>query len=129
MGVTKELIKEGDGITYPTQGAELTMHYTGTLVSDGSKFDSSVDKGRPFIFKIGLGMVIKGWDEGVMAMSLGEKSVLTISSDFGYGTRGAGGVIPPNADLRFEVELLAIGDQRAPSFSASSSICSGCVLQ
>ena len=61
---------------------------TGTLVADGSKFDSSVDKGRPFIFKIGLGMVIKGWDEGVMKMSLGEKSVLTMTPDFGYGERG-----------------------------------------
>jgi FKBP-type peptidyl-prolyl cis-trans isomerase len=85
MGVSKETVTDGDGVNYPKQGDELTMHYTGTLVSDGSKFDSSVDKGRPFVFKIGLGMVIRGWDEGVMAMSLGEKAVLTITSDFGYG--------------------------------------------
>ena len=103
------------------------MHYTGTLVSDGSKFDSSVDKGRPFVFKIGLGMVIKGWDEGVMSMSLGEKAVLTISSDFGYGAQGAGGVIPPNADLRFEVELLGIGALKAGG--GSGSICSSCSVQ
>ena len=105
------------------------LHYRRTLVSDGSKFDSSVDKGRPFIFKIGLGMVIKGWDEGVIQMSLGEKSVLTISSEFGYGSRGAGGVIPPNADLRFEVELLAINNLKAPSFSGGGSVCSSCSVQ
>ena len=104
-------------------------HCRRTLVSDGSKFDSSVDKGRPFIFKIGLGMVIKGWDEGVIQMSLGEKSVLTISSEFGYGSRGAGGVIPPNADLRFEVELLAINNLKAPSFSGGGSVCSSCSVQ
>ena len=127
MGVTRETITPGDGTNFPQVGDELTMHYTGTLVSDQSKFDSSVDKGRPFVFKIGLGMVIKGWDEGVIAMSLGEKAVLTITSDFGYGERGAGGVIPPNADLRFEVELLAIGALRAPSFR--TSVCSSCSLQ
>lgn len=84
------------------------MHYHGTLASNGQKFDASRDRGRPFQFTIGIGQVIKGWDEGVMQMSLGEKSMLRITSDFGYGARGAGGVIPPNADLNFEVELLAI---------------------
>jgi len=113
MGVEKETIKEGDGTNFPKKGDELTMHYTGTLASDGTKFDSSVDKGRPFKFKIGTGQVIKGWDEGVMKMSLGEKAKLLISSDYGYGSSGAGGVIPPNADLVFEVELLAIGDLEA----------------
>ena len=129
MGVTRETITAGDGVNYPKAGDELTMHYTGTLVSDGAKFDSSVDRGKPFVFKIGLGMVIKGWDEGVMAMSLGEKAVLTITSDFGYGARGAGNVIPPNADLRFEVELLAIGSLRAASYPGSASVCSSCSVQ
>lgn len=90
------------------------MHYKGTLKDGGTKFDSSYDRGAPFSFKIGKGEVIKGWDEGVMTMSLGEKAILHITSDFGYGTQGAGGgVIPPNADLEFEVELLQIGDKKA----------------
>lgn len=84
------------------------MHYTGTLVSDGSKFDSSKDRGRPFQFVIGIGQVIRGWDEGVMQMSLGETAILTISSDYGYGAGGARNIIPPHADLKFEVQLLAI---------------------
>ena len=92
----------------------LLLNYyfcSGTLASDGTKFDSSIDKGRPFRFKIGVGKVIRGWDEGVMLMSLGEKAVLRISSDYGYGSRGVGGIIPPNADLDFEVELLEINPQ------------------
>merc|ERR1719395_267307 len=108
MGVTKQLLKEGDGKTFPKPGDTVTMHYTGTLTSNGSKFDSSVDRGKPFVTKIGVGQVIKGWDEGVPSMSLGEKAVLKMTSDYGYGSRGAGGVIPPNADLTFEVELLKI---------------------
>eukprot|EP00939_MAST-03C_sp_MAST-3C-sp1_P003990 g3990.t1 len=115
MGVEKTVLKEGDKKTYPKKGDALTMHYTGTLVSDGTKFDSSLDKGRPFQFTIGVGQVIRGWDEGVMQMSLGEKAILTISSDYGYGARGAGGVIPPNADLKFEVELLRIGGEESSS--------------
>merc|ERR1719343_891509 len=105
-GLLRTVLKEGDQTSYPKGGDELTMHYTGTLASDGSKFDSSVDRGRPFVFKIGLGMVIQGWDKGVMQMSLGEKATLAIPADMGYGAKGAGGVIPPNADLNFEVELL-----------------------
>jgi len=85
------------------------MHYHGTLAANGQKFDASRDRGRPFQFTIGVGKVIRGWDEGVMQMSLGEKAILHISSDYGYGAHGAGhGLIPPNADLDFEVELLAI---------------------
>ena len=87
------------------------MHYVGTLASNGSQFDSSIKKGRPFRFTIGIGQVIRGWDEGVMQMSLGEKAILRITSDYGYGARGAGGVIPPNADLVFEVEVLEINGQ------------------
>ena len=127
MGVEIEVLQPGDGQTYPQKGDMLTMHYTGTLASDGTQFDSSVAKGRPFQFVIGIGQVIRGWDEGVTQMSLGEKSVLKISSDYGYGPRGAGGVIPPNADLNFEVELLAIGEKKAPGFTGKSGG-SGCVI-
>jgi len=84
------------------------MHYTGRLATNGIKFDSSHDRGKPFQFTIGTGQVIRGWDEGVIQMSVGEKAELTITSDYGYGSRGAGGVIPPNAELIFEVELLCI---------------------
>jgi FK506-binding protein 1 len=84
------------------------MHYHGTLASNGAKFDASRDRGKPFQFTIGIGQVIRGWDDGVVQMSLGEKAMLRISSDYGYGSKGAGGVIPPNADLNFEVELLGI---------------------
>jgi FK506-binding protein 1 len=108
MGVTKDVMHPGDGKTFPKKGDRLTMHYHGTLASNGQKFDASRDRGRPFQFTIGVGQVIRGWDEGVMTMSLGEKATLRISSDYGYGARGAGGVIPPNADLVFEVELLSI---------------------
>mmetsp|Transcript_12871 Transcript_12871/g.18800 ORF Transcript_12871/g.18800 Transcript_12871/m.18800 type:complete len:147 (+) Transcript_12871:10-450(+) len=123
MGVEKEIVQPGDGQNFPKQGDQLTMHYTGTLTDGGKQFDSSLTKGRPFQFVIGIGQVIKGWDEGVMQMSLGEKAVLKISSDYGYGARGAPGAIPPNADLTFEVELLAIGDNKAPSFKGSGSSC------
>ncbi|KAL7496052.1 hypothetical protein ACHAWT_004350 [Skeletonema menzelii] len=113
MGVTKETISAGDGTNFPSPGDKLTMHYHGTLASNGQKFDASRDRGRPFQFTIGIGQVIQGWDEGVMQMSLGEKAMLRITSDYGYGARGAGGVIPPNADLNFEVELLAINGKSA----------------
>lgn len=86
----------------------LFISYSGTLQSNGQKFDASRDRGRPFQFVIGQGQVIRGWDEGVAQMSVGEKAMLHITSDYGYGARGAGGVIPPNADLSFEVELLQI---------------------
>jgi len=108
MGVEVKQTKPGDGKTKPKAGDKLTMHYTGTLASNGQKFDSSVDKGRPFEFQIGLGQVIRGWDDGVMQMSLGEQATLYITSDYGYGAEGAGDVIPPNADLVFTVELLKI---------------------
>uniref|UniRef100_A0A7S2H6S9 peptidylprolyl isomerase n=1 Tax=Alexandrium andersonii TaxID=327968 RepID=A0A7S2H6S9_9DINO len=107
-GVTKEILKAGDGVHYPRAGDTVTMHYTGTLTENGEKFDSSVDRGTPFKTQIGVGEVIRGWDEGVPTMSLGEKAVLKMTSDFGYGDQGAGGVIPPGADLTFEVQLLKI---------------------
>ena len=86
-------------------GKTAVVHYTGWLL-DGTKFDSSVDRGAPFEFSLGAGRVIKGWDEGVATMNIGGKVELIIPPDLGYGAQGAGGVIPPNATLKFEVELL-----------------------
>jgi len=88
------------------------MHYTGTLL-DGKKFDSSVDRGKPFVTKIGVGQVIKGWDEGVPQLSLGQKAVLTCTPDYAYGARGYPPVIPANSTLKFEVQLLAINNMSA----------------
>lgn len=101
---------EGSGAS-PKTGQTCVMHYTGWLYQNGqkgAKFDSSLDRGKPFEFRIGVGMVIKGWDEGVSTMKVGGKRTLIIPSELGYGARGAGGVIPPNATLMFDVELLDI---------------------
>ncbi|KAG7398797.1 Peptidyl-prolyl cis-trans isomerase fkbp11 [Phytophthora boehmeriae] len=106
--VLPEVIEEGDGVTFPQRGDTMVMHYTGNLAADGRKFDSSRDRGQPFQFQIGVGQVIRGWDEGVMRMSKGMKATLNIPAAKGYGKAGAGGVIPPDADLVFEVELLDI---------------------
>jgi FK506-binding protein 1 len=107
QGVTKQVIQPGDGTTFPKTGDTVTMHYTGTLTT-GAKFDSSRDRGTPFVTQIGVGRVIRGWDEGVPSMSLGEKARLTISFDYAYGERGFPPVIPPRSDLIFDVELLKI---------------------
>jgi len=99
-------LAEGNG-AMPKAGDRVTVHYTGWL-TDGNKFDSSVDRGQPFVFVIGRGQVISGWDQGVATMKVGDKVRLTIPPELGYGARGAGGVIPPNATLIFEVELLGV---------------------
>jgi FKBP-type peptidyl-prolyl cis-trans isomerase FkpA len=102
--------REGQGETAQA-GQYVTVHYTGWLFENGQKgdkFDSSKDRGQPFEFGLGEGMVIRGWDEGVQGMKVGGQRLLLIPPNLGYGSRGAGGVIPPNATLLFEVELLGI---------------------
>lgn len=94
-----------------TKGKSVTVHYTGWLYNDGvqgAKFDSSKDRGDPFVFSLGAGMVIRGWDEGVAGMLVGGARTLIIPAELGYGARGAGGAIPPNATLKFDVELLEV---------------------
>jgi FKBP-type peptidyl-prolyl cis-trans isomerase len=115
------MIKTASGLQYidthlgegeeATANHEVSVHYTGWLYENdeqGGKFDSSLDRNAPFDFMLGAGMVIKGWDEGVQGMKIGGKRTLIIPPELGYGARGAGGVIPPNATLKFDVELLAV---------------------
>lgn len=105
-GLKYEDLVEGDG-DVAAAGQMVSVHYTGWL-TNGTKFDSSVDRNDPFSFPLGAGRVIRGWDEGVAGMKIGGKRKLTIPPQLGYGAQGAGGVIPPNATLVFEVELLKI---------------------
>ncbi|KAF8610275.1 peptidyl-prolyl cis-trans isomerase [Ceratobasidium sp. AG-I] len=107
MGVIVNRLSPGDGVHFPRKGDTVTIHYVGTLL-DGTTFDSSRDRGAPFITRIGVGKVIRGWDEGVPQLSLGEKALLTATADYAYSDTGFPPVIPPNATLNFEVELLAI---------------------
>ena len=106
-GLTIEDVVVGEGAA-AAAGQQVTVHYTGWL-TNGTKFDSSKDRNDPFVFPLGAGRVIKGWDEGVQGMKIGGKRKLTIPPALGYGARGAGGVIPPNSTLVFEVELLGVG--------------------
>ena len=105
-GLQYEDLVEGEG-TEAVAGKTVEVHYTGTLV-DGKKFDSSHDRNKAFSFKLGAGKVIKGWDEGVAGMKVGGKRKLVIPANLGYGSSGAGGAIPPNAVLHFDVELLKV---------------------
>lgn len=108
LQVKDEVVGKGDEAV---KGKTVSVHYTGWLLENGAKgkkFDSSVDRGTPFEFSLGAGMVIKGWDEGVAGMKVGGKRTLTIPSEMGYGSRGAGAVIPPDATLIFDVELLEV---------------------
>ena len=124
--VASETLELGDGTTFPNEGQSLTVHYTGTLAADGSEFDSSRHKGVPFTFVLGAGKVIKGWEIGLATMSLGQRSRLAISAEAGYGKRGCedranasgSGVVPPHADLIFDVALLDIDDRRGVATEA-----------
>ncbi|KKP68818.1 MAG: Peptidyl-prolyl cis-trans isomerase [Candidatus Moranbacteria bacterium GW2011_GWE1_35_17] len=107
MDLKIETTQEGTGDKVTKNGDTISVHYTGKL-ENGTKFDSSVDRGTPFDFTIGQGQVIAGWDKGLLDMKVGEKRTLTIPSEMGYGAQGAGGVIPPNATLIFDVELMEI---------------------
>ncbi|XP_008332742.1 peptidyl-prolyl cis-trans isomerase FKBP1A-like [Cynoglossus semilaevis] len=109
MGVEVETLRPGDGKTFPKRGQRVQVHYEGRL-TNGKMFDTSRSRGQPFVFKIGYGEVIRGWDEGVAKMSVGERAKLTCSPDFAYGSEGCSDVIPPNATLIFDVELLGCKD-------------------
>ncbi|EPS41246.1 hypothetical protein H072_4828 [Dactylellina haptotyla CBS 200.50] len=112
MGVTRVVKKEGDQLNYPKAGDKVGIFYTGTLVN-GKKFDSSVDRGIPFECVIGRGNVIKGWDEGVPLMSLGEEATFTITPDYAYAERGFAHLIPPNSTLVFDMHLISINNMKA----------------
>ena len=107
MELKIEVLQEGDGETVTKKGDTISVHYTGTL-EDGTKFDSSIDRGEPFSFIIGAGQVIQGWEQGTLDMKVGEKRKLTIPAELGYGSRGAGATIPPNATIIFDIELMDI---------------------
>jgi len=104
-----ESLIEGTGDRQVEQNDVISVHYVGTL-TDGSKFDSSIDRGEPFTFTVGIGQVIKGWDQGTQGMKVGEKRKLTIPANLAYGEQGSGAVIPPNSTLIFEVELVSFAN-------------------
>lgn len=106
QGLKKLILREGESWQTPFSGDEVEVHYTGTLL-DGTRFDSSLDRGTPFRFKLGQGQVIKGWELGIASMKKGEKAIFTIPPELGYGESGSPPLIPPNATLQFEVEMLS----------------------
>jgi peptidylprolyl isomerase len=119
-GLSKSVVQAGTGVAGPpTPGTEVYAHYTGKL-DDGSVFDSSRTRGKPFVFRIGIGAVINAWDVGIASMKIGERAILSCEAVHGYGAKGAGGVIPPNAKLAFDVELLSVG---APPAGQDSGFC------
>ena len=107
MELKIEVLQEGDGEAVTKKGDTISVHYTGTL-EDGTKFDSSIDRGEPFLFTIGAGQVIQGWEQGTLDMKVGEKRKLIIPAELGYGSSGAGNLIPPNATIIFDIELMGI---------------------
>merc|ERR1719238_215163 len=115
-GFTLKVEKQGDDAHFPKRGDSVTVHYVGRLSSNGIIFDSSRERKEPFTFPIGRGKVIRGWDQGIITMSLGERARLHLPSYKAYGSSGAPPAIPPNAELDFDVEVLAINDQTAPGF-------------
>lgn len=117
-GFTLKVEKQGDDATFPKRGDTVTVHYVGML-KDGTVFDSSRERGEAFSFPIGRGKVIRGWDQGVITMSLGERATLHLPSYKAYGSSGAPPAIPPNAELDFDVELLAINGQESAAAAAS----------
>jgi FKBP-type peptidyl-prolyl cis-trans isomerase len=116
MGVEKTILRPGSG-RMPKHGEMVQAHYVGRFPGTGSEFDNSRTRNKPLTFLIGIGSVIKGWDEGIMAMQLGEVALLKVSCDYGYGEEGLPPMVPPNQDLEFEVELLQAGDDKAESGS------------
>jgi FK506-binding protein 1 len=120
MGVERTVLKPGNGGRKPQKGEMVVAHYVGRFPGEDSKeFDNSRARQKPLTFIIGIGSVIKGWDVGMMQMELGETALLKITSDYGYGEDGLAPMVPPNADLEFEVEILEVGGEKA----ASSSQC------
>lgn len=133
-----ETLSPGDGKTFPTVGDQLTVHYIGSLAASGTQFDSSRERGDPFSFPLGSGQVITGWEVGLARMSLGERAMLRIPSSLAYDHRGLGDLIPPDADLRFDVELLEINGSGPlpqtgpapyrPAFAPNPAGCTGPTL-
>ena len=106
MSFKVETTREGDGVNFPKKGNRVTVHYTGTL-TNGKKFDSSRDRNEPFVFNLGKGEVIRGWDEGVAQLSIGQRANITCPPEYAYGKQAVGGVIPANSTLMFDVELIS----------------------